>query len=629
MNLRSMTTSILPKPGTKVPELADLTPYLSAALMKILGRSSARTAVEKTLAAAAALQPGTQLIAPKSVGPGVWSGALIYEELRSPSWWSDGPKESHLQHMTVIAKGAHLAVCASDAAFRERMVSGFFDAKLATTLPRKQMTDAFVGPEAKTAWLNGIHTPTAVKANAKMLSGSSLEYAIDPLGDHTYALSALRSCPAIQGLKQPSASTRKSGGARKRSIGAAPGRSRIWLGPSKNWDEFITQMTALLDHLTTATSQSPLGLAALADAIDGFDGLGKAHAIALLPASLTDEDATVGSEQFQENLRIAYDADFEISATSKGGFESVVSIDGEVAGTIAVTLKKSGDKFEVSSAWSDPEENEVRRSIKEAIGRRNGIKIYYDDGKTFADGRLFSTKFVEAEFGWTSKDFAGFDVHREKPTVVKGGRLIDAITAETDTSLFDFVRKEWGCKGMLACDDGSMELADFLHFDVSRMHIELIHVKAAGGSVRPGKSTPKRAGSGKTSADRLISVSDYEIVAAQAIKNVRHLDKDLLVVRLEQSSGHQMAAATWNNGVRVGDRKKLIDALKRAPKNLTRGVTILQPRLTIGEIEICRTIDRSTRRAVQFNQLNALMLATAQAVKSLGAEFTGIADGTP
>jgi len=269
-NLRSMTTSILTKTGTKVPELADLRPYLSAALMNILGRASALTAAEKTLAAAA-LQPEAQLKAPKSVGPGAWSGALIYEELRSPSWWSGGPKESHLQHMTVIAKGAHLAVCASDAAFRERMVSGIFDARLAITLPRKHMTDAFVGPEAKTAWLNGIHTPTAVKADAKMPSGSSLEYAIDPLGDHTYVLSELRSCPAIQGLKQPSASTRKSGGARKRSIGAAPGRSRIWLGPSKNWDEFITQMTALLDHLTTATSQSPLSLAALADAIDGFD----------------------------------------------------------------------------------------------------------------------------------------------------------------------------------------------------------------------------------------------------------------------------------------------------------------------------------------------------------------------
>ena len=122
-------------------------------------------------------------------------------------------------------------------------------------------------------------------------------------------------------------------------------------------------------------------------------------------------------------------------------------------------------------------------------------------------------------------------------------------------------------------------------------------------------------------------MSDYEIVAAQAIKNIRHLDKAKLIERLEKSSDNQIAKATWEDGKLVGNRARLIDALKKASENLTRVVTILQPRLTRREIETLRKAAKTEKRAIQFNQLNALMLGTRQAVASSGAEFTAIADG--
>ncbi len=621
-----------------VPDLADLTPYLSAALFEKSARRSDREAVEDILsAAAAACAHANDLIAIRKVRRGTWSGGLIYVEKKPPSWWKNGPEENHHHFLIVLAKGGRIALCASDSAFRDKVGEKIRSDAIASPVPRGTMASAFIGPEAKTAWLNGIHTPNAVKPDAKMLSGQALEYAIDPLGDHTYYLSALRSRPAISGLeKKPTTARGKGAVPGKRTVGAAPGRARVWLGRPKDWAEFNDQMVALLDHLAVGTAQVPQGLTSLAEEIDGVDDLGSAYALSILPPSLIDEDATRTKDQTEQDLEIAYELAFDMAPRSKGGFVAEIVMHDKTIGTIEVSLKPNGRMFDVEAEWTDSAETDLRKRIKAALERREGLKIYYDDGKTFAEGSLFSTKFVEAEFGWETTSFVGFDVHREKPGTKKQ-KLIDAIMEEKDNSLFDFVRKRWGARGMLACDDGSMELADFVHFDEKKGHIELIHVKAAGGYTDPVKAAAKSAAKGKvastataakpakSSADRHISVSDYEIVAAQAIKNVRHLDKAVLIARLKQSAGHEIAKATWIDGVREDDRTKLIAALERAPDNLTRGVTVLQPRLTEKEIRACRKA-KSTKKGIQFNQLNALMLATRQAVANLGATFTGIAD---
>ena len=58
----------------------------------------------------------------------------------------------------------------------------------------------------------------------------------------------------------------------------------------------------------------------------------------------------------------------------------------------------------------------------------------------------------------------------------------------------------------LACDDGAMEIADFILFEAGPPGlIEVIHVKGAHSS----------------SPNRGISVSAYEVVVGQAVKNLR------------------------------------------------------------------------------------------------------------
>ena len=66
-----------------------------------------------------------------------------------------------------------------------------------------------------------------------------------------------------------------------------------------------------------------------------------------------------------------------------------------------------------------------------------------------------------------------------------------------------------------------MELADFIHVDPDSKKVSLVHVKA----------------SSNVSPDRLAAPTDYEIVIAQAIKNLRYLDRRKLYDELKAGKG--------------------------------------------------------------------------------------------
>lgn len=600
------------KAGAPIPALTDLKPFLSATLMELCSTEPAKAVLEDVLATAGAIAPsGHTFIEVQNVSGDAWSGGLVYLEGKSPSWWEGGPEEIHRHLGLAFAMGKYIAICASDSRYREKWAVALSGREIAKPLTRKQMTSSFVGPEAKTVWLNGIHAPTAVKADAKMLSGQSLEFAIDPLGDHSYYLAALRSRPKISGLPVKK-SARTKATLVDPSIGVAPGRSRVWLGRSSDWFEFSEHMIAILTHLTSGSHQVPAGLSLLADECDEPGSIGKPYAISLFPSGLLDEDFSQTPEQDALEFDLAYKTAFEITSSSKNDFDATVYFEGALQGSIKASIERLGNRWSVRVRETKAmAPNTNLEEIKKAIGRSSGLKIYFDEGKVFSDGKIFEPKFIDHPFNWTPHNFSNFDVHREKPSAV-GTKLADLLVSQTDNSLFDFVRQHWSGNGMLACDDGSMELADFLHYDVKRGRIELIHVKAAGGGCK---------------LRRQISVADYEIVTAQAIKNLRNLDKDTLIDRLMRSNSNDIARATWINGRHVGSRDLLINALKSAPQNISRGVTIIQPRLTMSEINKCRSLPRNRKKAIQFNQLNVLMLATKNAVNSLGAELTVMVDG--
>jgi hypothetical protein len=187
-----------------------------------------------------------------------------------------------------------------------------------------------------------------------------------------------------------------------------------------------------------------------------------------------------------------------------------------------------------------------------------------------------------------------------------------------DTSLFGSVAKHWpnlldggAAAGWLICDDGSMESADFIHFNdqAPRARLSLIHVK----------------GSGSAALQRGISVSDYEIVVGQAVKNLRYLDRTNIADKLASETDKLIATAVWRDGVRQRNRKDVITALRQAGSNIDKAVYVFQPRVRkstrekiIARIQAGR-LDNSDVRRLQ--QLDTLLLAARAECFGLGAEF--------
>ncbi|MER8536853.1 hypothetical protein NKH61_29430 [Mesorhizobium sp. M1005] len=110
-----------------------------------------------------------------------------------------------------------------------------------------------------------------------------------------------------------------------------------------------------------------------------------------------------------------------------------------------------------------------------------------------------------------------------------------------------------------------MESADFIHLDdsVSPPGLTLIHVK----------------GSGSANAKRDLSVSDYEVVVGQAVKNLRHIDRGLLQSKLSANATGVLKDAVWYKGERQKDRKAFLQVLKGLGFNLSKKVVVFQPRV--------------------------------------------------
>lgn len=177
-----------------------------------------------------------------------------------------------------------------------------------------------------------------------------------------------------------------------------------------------------------------------------------------------------------------------------------------------------------------------------------------------------------------------------------------------EKSLFCWVQQNWpfGDKGgWLACDDGAGELADFVHIDdnLAVPMVSLIHVK----------------GSGSKTANRGISVSDYEVVTGQAVKNLRHVDRDLLAEGLEKGIGKKISKLVWHDR-KASTRSKFLTILKKIGANHTRQVIIIQPRVTKVRHDAARAKPTSVD-ATRLRQLDTLLIGADLSCRALNAGF--------
>jgi len=156
-----------------------------------------------------------------------------------------------------------------------------------------------------------------------------------------------------------------------------------------------------------------------------------------------------------------------------------------------------------------------------------------------------------------------------------------------------------------------MEIADFIHLnDESDPPIlSLIHVKGAGDD----------------SDERGLSVSKYEVVTGQAVKNLRFLDRLIVEKALEEGIEKQVGKLVWHNR-RKSKRHDAIRALSQIGADWERRVVILQPHITKSRYEYCRHHPKY-RDTVRLKQLDTLLLSAEASARGAGGTILVIGDG--
>lgn len=604
-------------------------PYLSALLGKAAGRLRNAAAANRLaqLTAAALPQIGA---APGGVGPrvatvpgpatrhgGLWVTTLTYRQTSTPAWAVAVPgtaaPQDVAEHLVVIAaKGARTAICGSDTAIYgalQRAIPPDFD-----LLTHAEMEAAFVGSEAKAIWMSGVHARTAVKPSAKTLMGEALEYALDPLGDQTFYFSAMRSR-----VTYPVA-----GRTTDKVVGVAPGQSRVWVGRPADWAAFIAELEAVMDHAAAPGSPRSELFDALARTVP-FTGVGAPGGVGVAPPDLLSE-AEVDPAIREMAVRWAYEVRLACVATGPLSLTITATWQGHDLGDLAVEITPGADRHDIQGRWlttprhATPaiaaEQDALREAALDLVLGKDWLRIHFQTGEVLAGRRLFRPQFRDALFAYTPRNFAGYDVDREKPAHTKAHPLVRAIAGldsngNPDTSLFAWVVERMFLDaagrpyGWLASDDGSMEFADFVHIDAVADIVTLVHVKAADSSV----------------AGRNVTLPPFEVVVAQAIKNLRHLDHVHLHEALHRGQNKKIARAVWRDGVRQPNRAGIIRAARALPQGYARRLVVLQPQLTEAERIRCETGGATPQRRDTKRRLDTLLNGARLAARAVEADL--------
>lgn len=148
-------------------------------------------------------------------------------------------------------------------------------------------------------------------------------------------------------------------------------------------------------------------------------------------------------------------------------------------------------------------------------------------------------------------------------------------------------------------------------------------------SVPPRLSFIHIKASDNASPNRGVSVSDYEIVTSQAVKNFRYLDRTILTEGLESGVGKKVGKLVWYNRRRAKEgRTGMLKELQSIGTSYRRQVVIIQPRLTQAREEYARKHPKSPD-AARLRQLDTLLLEQENSCHGLQASLSVICAKEP
>lgn len=531
---------------------------------------------------------------------------FAYSVSRLPSWLGTSTAQTYeddVAHELVLTLrvGDLLAIHCSESRLRES-IQRWLDGDPAPLLKRVEPefhNAAFFGGSVRFAWMNGVHSPTTNKADTKALGGLRLQDAFDRVGDHSYAASAVRVVLEGQGESRPDG-----------ALIVSPDKSSLSFKQSVSTDDWLFNTMGLLmlldDARQTGGVERPLPPLQVAvrdlRRVDGaFEMVPPSNdAVEIDPHSSDDTVAAA---------RLLQGAMLDVVGGRGPAAEVAVGLGGSEAGRVQVRLVQHRSRGPVLldirpvPGAGDPV---IQRQVIAALEEANPT-IHFMSGHTWRGGLYSGGQLdIAAPFtGWVFEDFTGYDVHVEKPAE-KPSAVDLALETRRGRSLFDWVVRQYG-RGWLTCDDGSGEVADFVHI-ADDHELSLIHVKAATSA----------------GVDRGVAVGPYEQVVSQAAKNCGFLDPIELEGHLSTASGSR-ASVTFRDGV-LADRSGLLAALRNRPPSSTR-IVILQPHVreeALNRARADQVAGRLTAAAARAQLLDVLLERTGATARSMGAGFTVI-----
>ncbi|BBH15062.1 hypothetical protein CH06BL_43100 [Chromobacterium haemolyticum] len=546
---------------------------------------------------------------PATVGVGNTFAFHLTED-REAAWGGQNQVLDRLNHLLAcFISGRFAAIYISDADLK----SGIHDA-LATgaitgwsPVDESILVHAYIfGNPLRTLWLGGTHRNVTVKPNSKILSGENLTDAIDPFGDSTFVPGAVRSSTAGVSLK----------------------RSGVWFGPKKNWHAFSTSASNLIQQLAIAQANVSIASSVvhqgLARNVHDFSSVGPAYHVEWAePDTLKGVRRARKLALLREEYQIALgtqpvphnkDASINITHTPSNTTTTLTISPKIVSKHVAFDI--TGPITQNFQAW----ENAIKSDAEL-------IRIFYDSGHTITNATLSLSTVQDRNFSFSFHDFSpqgfSYNVAMEKPP--GNPPPLNHMFTIADVSLFKWVFKE-GLTQLaiplpspgqcwLYCDDRSGEVADFIH--VHKLpgtvpKITLIHVKGANSC----------------SANRQVSPGAYELVTAQAMKNLRRIFSSEILDAIKKCVTTNGNGRVWDQPWAIGLQSgpatpnDLLAALDAITTNCTYEVIIVQPHVLQSKYIVNGTQSTSTGAI----QLRSLLFGAQAMARAASADFRVITD---
>jgi hypothetical protein len=529
------------------------------------------------------------------------------------TWAGTNPVTDQLNHIVAyFAFADFLLIYVSDSDLKAEMHDALFAKQIVGWAPvdERVLVNAFVtGNALRTLWLGGAHRAATIRPRSKILSGTDLSDAIDPFADSTFVAGAVRSAKAGVSLK----------------------RSGVWFGPKRDWNSMCdTALAVLTDLHANQANIATLSASVhngLAQSITDFTGVGPAYEV-----EWADPETLKGKSRSNNlaNLRALYDIEINTSIAPVPAKNVSLNVTHVPSGTSAsLMLEPDFDGTQLVIKFSGAVPQVISEFVNSVAADTEIIRIYYDSWHTLANATLTLARVQDRPITLDFLDFSpgpAYRVDQEKPPGKKV--VLNNIFTAADVSLFKWVFKEGlsqlglplpqSGRCWLYCDDGAGEVADFIHLALPSgsnplPKITLIHIKGAN-SRKPS---------------RRISASAYEVVTAQAMKNLRRMiSADMHTAILNTVTKHG-ANRVWDQPWALGLASSaavgnaMLAALTSIRANCAYEVIIVQPHVLQSKYLKLSGGHSMDTGAVQ---LRSLLFGAQAMTQAAGATFRVVCD---